>query len=89
MHSDGMQGHNSDPSHWRRCIELTLKCLLDCATQFNPRLIDRSKAIPHFEGPDVHAGHEKEADCIVNNLAIGVWIVSNDYNLGAIFDVAE
>ena len=47
------------------------------------------KAIPLFEGPDVQAGCEKEADRIVNNLAIRVWIISNDCNLGAIFDVAE
>ena len=82
-------GITPTPSRRCRCVELMLKCLLDCATQFNPRLIDGSKAIPLFEGPDVQAGREKEVDCIVYDLVVRVWIVSNDCDPSANFDAAE
>ncbi len=72
-----------------RCIQMTLECLLNEATQFNPCLGDWQESVPLLEGSNVQARGQEEADCVVDQLAIRVWVITQNCNLSAIFDVTE
>jgi hypothetical protein len=71
------------------CVKLTLKRFLNEQLQGNLRLIGDSQMVPFFKRTLVYTSREEETDCIVNQLAIRVWILIQDGNLGAIFDAAE
>jgi hypothetical protein len=74
-----------------RChrIQATLECLLNEAMQFDPCLGDWQESVPLLEGPNVQARGQEEADPIVDQLAICVWVITQNCNLNAIFDATE
>ncbi len=75
--------------HGSSGIEATLKCFLDKCPQCNPHLLHISEVVPFLKWPLVKSSGEKEADCIIYQLAIGVRVVAHDCNFGAILDVLE
>jgi hypothetical protein len=72
-----------------RCIQTTLECLLNEVMQFDPRLGDWQESVPLLERPNAQAHGQEEADRVVDQLGIHVWIISQNYNLSAIFDAME
>ncbi len=52
-------------------------------------MVDRSKEVPIFEGPNVKAGCEKKAYRREDELLVGVWIVADHGDFGAVFDATE
>jgi hypothetical protein len=72
-----------------RCIPTTLERLLNEATQFDPHLGNWQEPVPLLEGPNVQARGQEEADRVVDQLANCVWVITQNCNLSAIFDVTE
>jgi hypothetical protein len=73
----------------RRCIEAALERLLDEGLQGNPCLGGMQEPVPLLEWPLIEASYEKETDCVINQLAICVGILSQNCNLGKNFDATE
>ncbi len=59
-----------------RRIKLLLECILDDSAEFNPSFGCLTKLVPILEGTGVQTCGEKEADCVHDELFIGVRILT-------------
>ncbi len=72
-----------------RCIEPTLKGLLDYLAEFDPRYCALGKLVPILERTDIHSCGKEEADCVHDQLLVGVGVLPQQRFLGAFLDAVE
>jgi hypothetical protein len=70
-------------------IKPTLKGLLDYPAEFYPHFRTLGKLVPILERTDVHSRGEEDADCVHDQLLIGVGFFSQQRCLGAFLNAAE
>jgi hypothetical protein len=71
------------------CVEATLKRLLNKCAQSNPHLLHMGEVGPFFERFLVSTSCEEKMYRIVDQLAIGEWVVAHDCNFSTIRAASE
>jgi hypothetical protein len=70
-------------------IKPTLKGLLDYPAEFYPRFCALGKLVPILKRTDVQSCGEEEADCVNDQLLVGVGVFPQQCCLGAFLNAAE
>ncbi len=70
-------------------VESTLKRVLNQSLELDPSLQCLSQLVPIFERADAQTRGKEEADCVGNELFVGVRILTEQRYFGAFFDAAE